>query len=66
MFSSLFVCLSVSNFAQKLQMDLHEIFRESWQRANEQMIKFRWRSGSPSGYRGCFLYSSLLGDAESC
>jgi len=26
-------------------MDLHEIFREGWQWANEQMIKFRWRSG---------------------
>ena len=27
-------------------MDLHEIFREGWQWANEQMIKFWWRSGS--------------------
>jgi len=39
----LFVCLSVSNFAQT---DLHEIFREGWQWAIEQMIKFWWRSGS--------------------
>jgi len=29
------------------------------------MIKFWWRSGSPSGYRDCFLDSSLLGDPES-
>jgi len=35
MFSSLFVCLSVcltvSNFAQNLRTDLHEIFRKGWQ-----------------------------------
>jgi len=31
MFSSLFVCLSVSNFAQKRPNGLHEIFRETWQ-----------------------------------
>jgi len=31
--------------AQKLP-DLHEIFREGWQWANEQTIKFWWRSGS--------------------
>jgi len=27
----LFVCLSVSNFAQKFQTALHDIFREGWQ-----------------------------------
>jgi len=27
-------------------MDWCEIFRERWQWANEQMIKFWWRSGS--------------------
>jgi len=27
-------------------MDLHEIFREGWHWASEQMIKFCWRSGS--------------------
>jgi len=43
MFSSLFVCLCVSNFSQKLQ---NEIFREGWQWATERMIKFWWRSGS--------------------
>jgi len=27
-------------------MDLHEIFREGWQWANEQMITFWWQSRS--------------------
>ena len=46
MFSSLFVCLFVSNLVQKnFPTDLHAIFREGWQWANEQMIKFWWRSG---------------------
>jgi len=50
----LFVCLSVSNFAQKLYWtDLHEICREGWQWANEQMIKFWWRSGSRIQIRIC-------------
>ena len=40
-------CLSVSNSAQKhFQTDLHQILREGRQWANEQMIKFWWRSGS--------------------
>ena len=60
MFSSLFVCLSVSNFVQK-----HEIFREGWQWANEQTIKFLWRSGSQPVYRDCFPDLSLLGDTDS-
>jgi len=42
-----------------------EIFREGWQWASDQMIKFWWQSGSPSGYRDCFPDSSLLGDTES-
>ena len=29
-------------------MDLHEIFREDWQWASEQMIKFWWRSQTDS------------------
>ena len=29
------------------------------------MVKFWWRSGSPSGYKGCFPDSSLLADTES-
>jgi len=59
------VCLFVSNFAQKLLNGLHEIFREGWQFANEQMIRFWWRSGSPSGYRDSFTDLSLLRDTES-
>jgi len=31
---------------KNFQTDLHEIFREGWQWANEQMIKFWWQSGS--------------------
>ena len=42
----LFVCLSVSNFVQNVQADLHEIFREGWKLEDEQIIKFWWRSGS--------------------
>jgi len=42
------VYLSVSNFAQNFRTDWHEIRREGWQWADEQMIKFWWRSGSPS------------------
>jgi len=62
------VCLSVcllTTLCKNFQMDLHEIFREGWQWANEQMIKFRWQSGSPSGYVDCFPDSSLSGDTES-
>jgi len=68
MFSSLFVRLSVSNFAKKnFRTDSNEILRQGWQWASGQKIKFRWRSGSPSvcGYRDCFPDSSLLGDTES-
>jgi len=46
-------------------MDLHEIFREGWQWAIEQMITFWWQSGSLSGYRDYFPDLSLLGDTES-
>jgi len=66
MFSSLSVCVSVSNFAPKnFRTDLHEIFREGWQWADKQLIKFRWRSESPSVYRDCFPDSPLMGDTES-
>ena len=44
MFSSLFVCL-LATLRKNFQTDLYEIFREGWQWANEQMIKFWWRSG---------------------
>jgi len=59
------VCLSVcllATFRKNFRTDLHEIFKEGWQRADEQMIKCWWRSISPSGYRDCFPDSSLLGD----
>jgi len=36
---NLFVCL-LATLGKNFQMDLHEIFREGWQWANEQMIKF--------------------------
>jgi len=45
----LFVCLSLCLLAtlhKNFQMDLHEIFRDGWQWASEQMIKFWWWSGS--------------------
>jgi len=50
MFASLFVCL-LATLRKNVQTDLHEIFREGWQLANEQMIKFWWpsRSDSPDG-----------------
>ena len=41
----LFVCLSLCLLAtlhKNFQMDLHEIFRDGWQWASEQMIKFWW------------------------
>jgi len=64
MFSLLFVCL-LATLRKNFRTDSHEIFRKGWQWANEQKIKFWWRSGSPSGYRDCFPDSSLLGDTES-
>jgi len=39
---------------KNFQTDLHEISREVWQWANEQMITFSWQSGSRSGYKDCF------------
>jgi len=43
MFSSLFVCLSVfllATLRKDFRTDLHEIFREGWQWANEQCLNF--------------------------
>ena len=43
------VCLSVCLLAtlrKSFRTDLHEIFREGWQWANEQMVKFWWQSAS--------------------
>jgi len=62
MFLSLFVCLSLCLLAtlrKNSRTDLHEIFREVWQWANEQTIKFWWKSRPPSGYGDCFSDSSL-------
>ena len=45
-------CLSVCLLAtsrKNFRTDLHEIFREGWQWADEQTIKFWWRSGYGSG-----------------
>jgi len=49
----LFVC-QLPPLRKNFQMDLHEIFREDWQWANEQLIKFWWQSGSLTGHRDCF------------
>ena len=40
----LFVCL-LPTLRENFRTDLHEIFREGWQWANEQTIKFWWRFG---------------------
>jgi len=45
MFSSLFVCL-LATVSKNFPTDLPEIFRDGWQWANEQTIKFWWRSKS--------------------
>ena len=72
MFSSLFVSLSICLFVcllvtlqKNFPADLNETFRECWQWADEQVVKFWWQSWSPSGYGDCFPDSSLLGDTES-
>ena len=46
----LFVCLLATS-RKNFRTDLHDIFREGWQWAIEQMVRFRWRSrtGSPDG-----------------
>ena len=56
------VCMFVSNFAQKnFQTDLHEILKEGWQWADEQTIKFWWRSGS-----GILIGIPCLGGGMLC
>jgi len=48
MFSSLFACLPVcllATFRKIFQTDLHEIFKDGWQWAGKQRIKFWWQSG---------------------
>ena len=62
------VCLSVCLLATLLRnswTDLHKIFREGWQWAFKQLIKFWWPFRWLSGYRDCCLDLSLLGDTES-
>ena len=49
MFSSLFVCLSAT-LRKNFRTNLHEIFREDWQWASEQMVKFWWRLDYGSRY----------------
>jgi len=64
----LLVCLSVclsATLRKNFRTDLHKIFNEGWQWANEQITKFWWQSGSPSEDRGCFRDLSLLGDTEN-
>ena len=61
-------CLSVCLLAtlrKNFRTDLHEIFREGCQWADEQIVKFWWRSRSPSACMDCFPDSSLLGHTES-
>ena len=71
MFSSLFVCLSVCLFvcllatAQKLPNGFAWNFQWRLSMGQWTMVKFWWRSGSPSGYRDCFPDSSLLEDTEN-
>jgi len=39
-------CLSVSNLGKKnLRTDLHNIYREGWRWASEQMVELWWRCG---------------------
>ena len=55
-------CLSVCLLAtlrKNFRTDLHKFFKVGQQWANEQVVKFWWRSGSPSGYRDCFPDSLL-------
>jgi len=59
----LFVCLFVLH--KNFRRNLHKTFEKGWQWANEQLIKFGWRSGSPSVNKYCFPDSSLLGGTES-
>ena len=72
MFSSLFVCLSVSQFVclsatlrKNSRTDLNDIFTEGRQWPMNKWLNFRGDPITASGYRDCFPDSSLLGDTES-
>ena len=56
------VCLLLATLRKNFVTDLHEIFREGWQWASEQLIKFWWVA---SGFEDCFPGLSLLADTES-
>jgi len=60
MFSSLFVCL----LAKKCERICMKFSGKVANGPLKKMIKFRWRSGSPSRYRIRFPDSSLLGDTK--
>jgi len=62
-FVGLFVCL-LATLRRNFRMDLHEKFREGWQWASEQMIKFWWHSGSRIRIRIATLVRRAL--AEVC
>jgi len=64
MFSSLLVCL-LATLRKNFRTDLHEIFREGWQWANEQMIKFCGDLDHRVDTGIVFSDSSLSGDTES-
>jgi len=51
------VCLSVCLLAtlrKNLQTDMHELLREDWQWAVEQMVKFWWHPDHPLNIQGLF------------
>jgi len=62
------IIIIISNFAKKFQADLHEIFREVWQWADGEMIKFWWPSGSESGspYRDSVKTLPCLDGGRHC
>ena len=64
MFSSLLSVCLLATLRKNFRTDLHENFSEGWQWASEQMTKFWWRFGSPSGYVDSFPDSTVLGDTE--
>ena len=69
MFVCLLVYLSVcllAAFLKNFRTDLHEIFREGWQWANEKTIKFWWRSGSGTRIPYCDTSKMCLGGGMHC
>jgi len=60
MFSSLFVCL-LATLRKNFRTVLHEIFRDGWQWASEQIVKFRWRSRTESPDDGTDIATLIRG-----